>query len=80
MLSVLTYVVSENAPFSTKYFLILLMSAFFLAKKISVFWQKWYLYSKQYCVNCARDCLIPFSGFVRQKVTINENIGQKSEK
>ena len=37
MLSVLTYVVSENAPFSTKYFLILLMSAFFLAKKSAFF-------------------------------------------
>ena len=34
-----TYVVLENIPFSTKTFLILLVSGFFL-QKVSVFWQK----------------------------------------
>ena len=43
-------------------------------QKISIFWQKLYLYSKQKCKNCVRDFLVLFSVFVRQKVTINENV------
>ena len=45
--------------------LILLMSAFFVQK---------YLYSKQQCECCVRDFLGLFSGYVRPKVTIAENI------
>ena len=54
--------------------LILLMSASFLQKNY-IFWQKWYLYSTQYCESCVRDYLVLFSVFVIQKVTVNENIG-----
>ena len=43
-------------------------------KKISVFSPKKYLYSKQYYESCIRGFLVLFSVFVRQKVTINENI------
>ena len=43
-------------------------------QKISVFCPKKYLYSKQQCESCVRDFLVLFSFFVRQKVTITENI------
>ena len=43
-------------------------------QKISFFWQKWYLYSKQQCESCVKDFLVMFSVFVRQKVTVNENV------
>ena len=43
-------------------------------QKISVFCPKKYLYSKQQCESCVRDFLVLFSVFVRQKVTITENI------
>ena len=43
-------------------------------QKISVFCPKKYLYSKQQCESCVRDFLVLFSVFVRQKVTIPENI------
>ena len=43
-------------------------------QKNSVFYLKKYLYSKQYCENCVRDFLVLFSVFVRQKVTVTENI------
>ena len=43
-------------------------------QKIGIFWQKQYLYSKQQCESCVRDFLVLFSVFVRQKVTITENI------
>ena len=49
------------------------MSVFF-CKKNSVFCLEKYLYSKQYCESCVRDFLVLFSVFVRQKVTITENI------
>ena len=49
------------------------MSVFF-CKKIAFFYLKKYLYSKQYCENCVRDFLVLFSVFVRQKVTVTENI------
>ena len=42
---------------------ILLMSAFL--QKISIFWQKQYLYSKQQYESCVRDFIVLFSGFVR---------------
>ena len=43
-------------------------------QKNSVFCLEKYLYSKQYCESCVRDFLVLFSVFVRQKVTITENI------
>ena len=43
-------------------------------QNISVFCPKKYLYSKQQCESCVRDFLVLFSVFVRQKVTITENI------
>ena len=43
-------------------------------QKISVFCPKKYHYSKQQCESCVRDFLVLFSVFVRQKVTITENI------
>ena len=43
-------------------------------QKLNVFWPKQYLYSKQQCESCVRDFLVLFSVFVRQKVTITENI------
>ena len=46
----------------------------FFLQKASVFCPKKYLYSKQYCESCVRDFLVLFSVFVRQKVTITENI------
>ena len=49
------------------------MSVFFL-QKISVFCPKKYLYSMQKCESCVRDFLVLFSVFVRQKVTVTENI------
>ena len=42
-------------------------------QKISVFGPKKYFYSKQ-CESCVRDSLVLFSVFVRQNVTITENI------
>ena len=45
----------------------------FLAKN-SVFCPKKYLCSKQQCESCVRGFLVLFSVFVRQKVTITENI------
>ena len=67
------HVVSENIAFRAQDPLILLMSAFFLEKS-SVFYQKMYLCSKQQCESCVRDFLVLFSAFVKQKVTITENI------
>ena len=43
-------------------------------QKISIFCAKKYLYSKQQRESCVRDFLVLFSVFVRQKVTIPENI------
>ena len=43
-------------------------------QKISVFRQKQYLYSKQYCHSCVRDFLVLFLFFVRQKVTFNGKV------
>ena len=43
-------------------------------QKVNVFSPKKYLYSKQQCESCVRDVLVLFSVFVRQKVTITENI------
>ena len=40
----------------------------------SVFCPKKYLDSKQWCESCVRDFLVLFSVFVRQQVTITENI------
>ena len=65
--------VSKNTPFSSKSHLILLMSAYF-CKKISIFYKKYYLYSKHYYESCVRDSLDLFSVFVRQKVTVNQNV------
>ena len=49
------------------------MSSFFLQKN-SIFFPKKYLFSKQQCESGIRDVLVLFSGFVREKVTITENI------
>ena len=49
------------------------MSSFFLQKN-SIFLPKKYLFSKQQCESGIRDVLVLFSGFVREKVTITENI------
>ena len=38
-------------------------------QKISIIWQKWYLYSKYYCESCVRDFLVQLTVFARQKVT-----------
>ena len=43
-------------------------------QKISVFRPKQYLYSKQWCESCVKYFLVLCSVFVRQKVTINENL------
>ena len=43
-------------------------------QKISVFCPKKYLHSKQQCEDCVRDFLVLSPVFVRQKVTINENL------
>ena len=43
-------------------------------QNISVFCPKKYLYSKQECESCVRDFLVLLSVFVRQKITITENI------
>ena len=43
-------------------------------QKICVFLPKKQIYSKQQCESCVRDFLVLFSVFVRQKVTITENI------
>ena len=43
-------------------------------QKISIFCKKQYLYSKYQYENCVRDYLVLFSVFVRQKVTVNENV------
>ena len=66
-------VVLEKISFSAQAPLILLMLAFF-CKKLVFFVQKKYLYSKQQCESCIRDFLVLFSVFVRQKVTVNENL------
>ena len=50
----------------------LLMSAFF-CKKLAFFVQK-STFTQSYCESCVRDVLVLFSVFVRQKVTITENI------
>ena len=63
----------RNVPLSAQTPLILLMSAFF-CKKLAFFCPKKYLYSKQQCESCVRDFLVLFSVFVKQKVTITENI------
>ena len=41
---------------------------------ISIFYKKQYLYSKHQYESCVRDSLVLFSVFVKEKVTINENI------
>ena len=46
----------------------------FVCKKLAFFVQKSTLYSKQYCKSCVRDFLVQFSVFIRQKVTVTENI------
>ena len=43
-------------------------------QKISIFCKKQYLYSKHQYESCVRDSLVPFSVFVRQKVTFSENV------
>ena len=43
-------------------------------QKISVFCLRKYLYSKQQWESCVRDFLVLYSVFVKQKVTITENI------
>ena len=43
-------------------------------QKNSVFYPKKYLYSKQQCESCVKYFLVLFSVFVRQKVTITEDI------
>ena len=43
-------------------------------QKISVFCPKKYLYSKQQCESCVRDFLVLFPVFVRQKITVTENL------
>ena len=43
-------------------------------QKITVFCPKNYLYSKQQYESCVRDFLVPFSVFVRQKVSFTEKI------
>ena len=48
--------------FNTKVLLILLN---FFLQKISVFWSKQHLCSKQWCESCVRDFLVLFSVFVR---------------
>ena len=48
------------------------MSAFFCTK--SAFFGKQHLYSKQLYESCVKDFLVLFSGFVREKVTNNENV------
>ena len=42
--------------------------------KTELFLSKKQLYSKQQCESCVRDFLVLFAVFVRQKVTITENI------
>ena len=69
-----TYVVSENIPFSTKNSAVLLMSAFFFLQKISIFWHKQYLQSKQQYEGYVKRFLVLFSVFVRFKVIVNENV------
>ena len=60
----------RNYTFRTKYFPILLMSAFF--SRISIFLA--IVVSCEYCKSCARDFLVLLLVFVRWKVTINENV------
>ena len=43
-------------------------------QKISIFCKKQYLYSKHQYESCVRDSVVLFSVFVRQKVTVNENV------
>ena len=43
-------------------------------QNISFFSPKKFLYSKQYCKSCVGDFLVLFSFFVKQKVTITENL------
>ena len=52
-MKVQTHMQFQKISFSTKALLILLMPAFFF-QKISVFWLKQYLYSKQQCESCVR--------------------------
>ena len=58
--------------FYTRDLLILLMVAFFLAKK-SGFFCKNSAFTKTMCENCVRAFLVLFSVFVRKTFTINEN-------
>ena len=46
----------------------------FSCKKLTIFFPKKYLYSKRQCESCVRDFLVLLSVFLRQKVTITENI------
>ena len=41
---------------------------------ISIFYKNYYLHSKHQYESCVRDPLVLFSVFVKEKVTINENI------
>ena len=43
-------------------------------KKLSIFCKRQYFYSNHEYESCVRDSLVLFSVFVRQKVTINENL------
>ena len=66
------YAVSENIPFSAQATLVLLTSAFF-PEKLTLFVQKSAI-TQSNSVRAVRDFLVMFSGFVRQKVTVTENI------
>ena len=65
-ISTRTYVVSQNVPFCTRASLISLMSAFFDKNSN--------LNSEKYYESYVREFLVLFSVFIRQKVTINENV------
>ena len=43
-------------------------------QNISIFYKKQYLYSKHQYESCVRDSLVLFLVFVRQKITVNENV------
>ena len=45
-----------------------------LQQRNIVFSRKRYLYSKQQCESCVKDFLVLFSVFVRQKISITENL------
>ena len=70
------YVVLENIPFSTKVFLISLISAF-LCKNSGFFGKISPFLSKQLCESYFRNYLVLFLVFVRQRGAINENLSFK---